>query len=106
MTTKTFHTQLVSDCRYGVITVGLTWNVQFVKRVSFRHTIYAPVICIPSSLGAGDTGDIVGLYCRNLTSDRFWQCCRWDPVLFPAKIAIYAIMLTTNENINLWICTV
>ena len=30
---------------------------------------YAPVICIPGSLGAGDTGDIAGLKCRNLTSD-------------------------------------
>ena len=29
----------------------------------------APVICIPGSLGAGDTGDIAGLKCRNLTSE-------------------------------------
>ena len=35
---------------------------------------YAPVICIPGPLGAGDTGDIAGLKCRNLTSDVSRQC--------------------------------
>ena len=34
----------------------------------------APVICIPRPLGAGDTGDIAGLKCRNLTSDVSRQC--------------------------------
>ena len=36
--------------------------------------VYAPVICIPGPLGSGDTGDIVGLKCRNLTSDVSRQC--------------------------------
>ena len=35
---------------------------------------YAPVICIPGPLGSGDTGDIAGLKCRNLTSDVSRQC--------------------------------
>ena len=30
---------------------------------------YAPVICIPGSLGAGDSGDIEGPKCRDLTFD-------------------------------------
>ena len=40
----------------------------------FSKPFYAPVICIPGSLGAGDTGDIAGLKCRNLTSDVSRQC--------------------------------
>ena len=39
---------------------------------------HAPVICIPAPLGpgkgAGDTGDIAELKCRNLTSDVSRQC--------------------------------
>ena len=31
--------------------------------------IYAPVICISCPLGAGDSGDIAGLKCRDLTYD-------------------------------------
>ena len=34
----------------------------------------APVICIHGPRGAGDTGDIVGVKCRILTSDVSWQC--------------------------------
>ena len=51
------------------------------KRKAFAYvSIYsvvlynAPVICIPGPLGAGDTGDIAGLKCRNLTSDVSRQC--------------------------------
>ena len=44
-------------------------------RLSCNEDIHnAPVICIPGSLGAGDTGDIAGLKCRNLTSDVSRQC--------------------------------
>ena len=35
---------------------------------------YAPVICIPGSPGAGDSGDIAGLKCLALTSDVSRQC--------------------------------
>ena len=41
-------------------------------QVFFNHN--APVICIPGPPGAGDTGDIAGLKCRNLTSDVSRQC--------------------------------
>ena len=34
----------------------------------------APVICIPGSPGAGDSGDIAGLKCLALTSDVSRQC--------------------------------
>ena len=39
-----------------------------------KVTNYAPVICIPGPLGAGDTEDIAGLKSRNLTSDVSRQC--------------------------------
>ena len=34
-----------------------------------RSVVNAPVICIPGSPGAGDSGDIAGLKCQALTSD-------------------------------------
>ena len=42
---------------------------------------YAPVICIPGSLGAGDSGDIAGPKCRDLTFDESRQCRRCAGVL-------------------------
>ena len=41
----------------------------------------APVICIPRSLGAGDSGDIAGPKCRDLTFDESRQCRRCAGVL-------------------------
>ena len=41
----------------------------------------APVICIPGSLGAGDSGDIAGPKCRDLTFDESRQCRRCAGVL-------------------------
>ena len=41
----------------------------------------APVICVSSPLGAGDTGDIAGLKCRDLTADESRQCRRCAGVL-------------------------
>ena len=41
--------------------------------LAFRN---APVICIPGSLGAGDSGDITGPKCRDLTFDESRQCRR------------------------------
>ena len=38
----------------------------------FGHN--APVICIPGSPGAGDSGDIAGLKCQALTYDASRQC--------------------------------
>ena len=38
----------------------------------------APVICIPGSPGAGDSGNIAGLKCLALTSDVSRQCRGYD----------------------------
>ena len=38
------------------------------------ETFNAPVICNPGPLGAGDTGDLAGLKCRDLTSEVARQC--------------------------------
>ena len=40
------------------------------------NSFYATVICISDPLGAMNTGDIVGLKCRGLTSDASGQCRR------------------------------
>ena len=39
-----------------------------------KDTDNAPVICIPDPLRAGDSGDIAGLKCLALTSDKSRQC--------------------------------
>ena len=54
----------------GVICYHVDWWVGCRR----EHMYNAPVICIPAPLGAGDTGDIAGLKCRNLTSDVSRQC--------------------------------
>ena len=52
----------------------------YFQQTTFAHELfcdleaYAPVICSPVPLGAGDTGDIARLKCRNLTSDVSRQC--------------------------------
>ena len=40
----------------------------FCENTAFFLIANAPVICIPGSLGAGDSGDIAGPKCRDLTS--------------------------------------
>ena len=42
---------------------------------------YAPVICVSGPLGAGDTLDIAGLKCGDLTADESQQCRRGAGVL-------------------------
>ena len=42
---------------------------------------YAPVICVSGPLGTGDTWDIAGLKCRDLTADESQQCRRVAGVL-------------------------
>ena len=39
------------------------------KNMGKARINYAPVICIPGSLGAGDSGDIAGPKCRDLIFD-------------------------------------
>ena len=63
----------------------LHWDVpsapfgEFIFNLNFSYgtgapVSYAPVICIHGPHGAGDTGDIAGLKCQNLTSDVSRQC--------------------------------
>ena len=40
----------------------------------YIYIYYAPVICMPGGFGAGDTRDITGLKCQNLTFDVSLQC--------------------------------
>ena len=52
----------------------------FAKTInSGTHNV--PVICIPGSLGAGDSGDIAGPKCRDLTFDESRHCRRCAGVL-------------------------
>ena len=44
------------------------------RLTSFMGMDNVPVICIHGPLGAGDTGDMAGLKCHNLTSDVSRQC--------------------------------
>ena len=66
------------------VSVGLPGQSTFlvcfsVKRNSSLRAcshVYAPVICIPGSLGTGDSGDIAWPKCRDLTFDESRQCRR------------------------------
>ena len=58
----------------------------------------APVICIPGSLGAGDSGDIAGPKCRDLTFDESRQCRRCAGVLISRQMPIYDIVLQQRES--------
>ena len=70
------------------------------------NTDYAPVICIPGSLGAGDSGDIAGPKCRDLTFDKSRQCRRCAGVLISRQNANLCHILTTRGKLSLYICTV
>ena len=58
---------------------------------------YAPVICIPGSLGAGDSGHIAGTKCRELTFDGPRQCRRWAGVLISRQNTNLCNILTRGE---------
>ena len=60
-------------------------------------TSIAPVICIPGSLGAGDSGDIAGPKCRDLTFDESRQCRRCAGVLISRHNTILAIFFNKWE---------
>ena len=51
-------------------------DVQKTKLTYFKYTCYAPVIAIPGFLGTGDSRDIAGPKCRDLTFDESRQCRR------------------------------
>ena len=61
-------------------------------------TAYVPVICIPGSLGAGDSGDIAGPKYRDLTFDESWHCRRFAGVLMSRQNTNLCHILTTRGN--------
>ena len=52
----------------------------------------APVICIHGPLGAGDTRDIVGLKCRDLTSSVSRRCRRCAGVLISRLNSLHSLI--------------
>ena len=67
--------------------------------------VYAPVICIPGSLGAGDSGDIEGSKCRDLTFDESRQCRSCAGVLNSRQNTNLCHILTTRGMLSLYICS-
>ena len=55
--------------------------------------INAPVICIPGSPGAGDSGDIAGLKCLALTSDVSRQCRGFAGVMISRQYTVTLIQI-------------
>ena len=81
----------------------------FVQRIQlndFVAFVYAPVICIPGSLGAGDSGDIAGPKCRDLTFDESRQCRRCAGVLISRQNVNLCHILTLRGKLSLYICPV
>ena len=76
------------------------------KVINKRSVCYAPVICIPGSLGAGDSRDMTGPKCRNLTFDESRQCRRCARVLISRQNANLCHILTTRGKLSLYISTV
>ena len=54
---------------------------------------YAPVICIPGSPGAGDSGDMAGLKCQALTSDVSRQCGGFAGVMISRQYTVTLIQI-------------
>ena len=91
----------------------LRGNREADQRLCFRYidsTIpllsNASVIYIPGSLGAGDSGDIAGPKCRDLTFDESRQCRRCAGVLISRQNANLCHILTTRGKLSLYICKV
>ena len=96
-------------------TQGAALYYCYVKKLMNLHLIiapllapssYAPVICTPGSLGAGDSGDIAGPKCRDLTSDESRQCRRCAGVLISRQNANLCHIFTRRRKLSLYICTV
>ena len=70
---------------------------------------YAPLICMPCPDGAGDTADLLGLKCRNLTNDVSLQCRRCAGVLISRwnrpllKELVWKVLLSAHLTIDLYI---
>ena len=76
-------------------------SCELINEFSTKLLDYAPVICIPGSLGAGDSGDIAGPMCRDLTFDESRQCRRCAGVLISRQNANLCHILTTRGKLSL-----
>ena len=72
----------------------------FLPSMCHDFCINAPVICIPGSLGAGDSGDIAGPKCRDLTFDESRQCRRCAGVLISHQNTNLCHILTTRGKLK------
>ena len=61
----------ISPMLFTELLMVFQYSFHTIERISdmCSHLGNAPVICIPGSPGAGDSGDIAGLKCQALTSD-------------------------------------
>ena len=64
------------------------------------NSFHATVICISDPLGAMDTGDIVGLKCRGLTSDASGQCRRCARVFIFRYNSLYGLIISYFRCLN------
>ena len=62
-------------------------------RKDYIHNSNAPVICIPGSPGAGDSGDIAGLKCQALTYDASRQCRGFAGVMISRQNTVTLIQI-------------
>ena len=85
---------------------GLGETCPFHRVTNPRRVDNAPVICIPGSLGAGDSGDIAGPKCRDLTFDESRQCRRCAGVLISRQNNILCHIFTTRGKLSMYICSV
>ena len=74
---------------------SLTEIRDFYSIVSVYATVMynAPVICIPGSPGAGDSGDIAGLKCQALTYDASRQCRGFAGVMISRQYTVTLIQI-------------
>ena len=73
-------TLLVNIVKFSYVNIENTLTFCW-KNVRIFIFHFAPVICVSGPLRAGDTGDIAGLKCRDLTADESRQCRRCAVVL-------------------------
>ena len=61
--------------------------------IANKNNCFAPVIRIPGSPGAGDSGDIAGLKCLALTSDVSRQCRGFAGVMISRQYTVTLIQI-------------
>ena len=101
-------TSLITVENYSInisVKIILYYPYETVEISNFHFYHYAPVICIPGSLGAGDSGDIAGPKCRDLTFDESRQCRRCAGVLISRQNTILCHILTKSGKLSLSICS-